>query len=82
METAAVSDLRNYTKITSEVRAGHPVFLTKNGKVQYVLVDAEEYQFSQARERLMMELRKAEIQYEAGEEGFTTDEVRKNLGID
>lgn len=38
-----VSDLRNYTEVLRDIAVGEPVFLTKNGKGRYVIVDIEEY---------------------------------------
>lgn len=38
-----ISDLRNYTEVLKEVTEGSPVFLTKNGKGEYVILDVEEY---------------------------------------
>ncbi|MFC4652783.1 type II toxin-antitoxin system prevent-host-death family antitoxin [Lactococcus nasutitermitis] len=81
METAPVSDLRNYTAITSEVREGSPVYLTKNGKTKYALVDAEEYDFMRAKLRLFSELRQAEIEDENGAPRYSINEVRENLGL-
>ena len=39
-----VSDLRNYTKVLRDIRVGEPVFLTKNGRCRYVIVDIGEYE--------------------------------------
>ncbi|MCR1898267.1 type II toxin-antitoxin system Phd/YefM family antitoxin [Irregularibacter muris] len=42
-----VSDLRNYNSVIKDCKAGDPVFLTKNGRGKYVLIDIEEYQREQ-----------------------------------
>ena len=39
-----ISDLRNYNKVLKDCENGEPVFLTKNGRGKYVLVDIEEYE--------------------------------------
>ena len=38
-----VSDLRNYNEVLRDVEGGEPVFLTKNGRGRYVILDMEEY---------------------------------------
>jgi len=42
-----ISDLRNYNKVLKDCQNGEPVFLTKNGRGKYVLVDIEEYEKQQ-----------------------------------
>ena len=39
-----VSDLRNYTEVLKICHGGEPVFLTKNGRGKYVLMEMEEYE--------------------------------------
>ena len=39
-----VSDLRNYTEVLKDIVAGDPVFLTKNGRGRYVIIEMEEYE--------------------------------------
>ena len=36
-----ISDLRNYTEVLHDVAVGAPVFLTKNGRGRYALVDIQ-----------------------------------------
>ena len=58
-----ISELRNYNNILEEVKEGHPVYLTKNGKGMYAIVDIkdiEEYQQSKAFANLLAELQKGE----------------------
>jgi len=81
MKTAPISDLRNYNTVINEVHEGSPVYLTKNGKVIYAIVDAEEYQFEKAREHLFEELRKAELEYERTGIAYSTDEIKERLGL-
>ena len=38
-----ISDLRNYTYVLKETTDGAPVFLTKNGHGEYVILDMKEY---------------------------------------
>ena len=39
-----VSDLRNYNEVLRTIQADNPVFLTKNGRGKYVIVDYEDYE--------------------------------------
>ena len=75
-----VSDLRNYSEVLQDVTEGSPVFLTKNGRGKYAIVDMRDYEKTLATIRLMNELEKGR---RAGEtKGWLTLEtVEKNLGI-
>lgn len=75
-----VSDLRNYTEVLRDISVGEPVFLTKNGRGRYAIVDMEEYEKTKAIIKLMGELSKGE---QAGKEKGWTDfvEVEKMLGV-
>ncbi|MEA4900722.1 type II toxin-antitoxin system prevent-host-death family antitoxin [Desulfitobacterium sp.] len=53
-----ISDLRNYNKVLRDVSVGEPVFLTKNGRGRYALVDIADYEKIQAKIKLMSELNK------------------------
>lgn len=75
-----VSDLRNYTEVLRDIAVGEPVFLTKNGRGRYVIVDMEEYEKTKAVVKLMGELSKGE--QSAKEKGWTDIfDVEKMLGI-
>ena len=56
-----VSDLRNYTEVLNTVSVGNPVFLTKNGRERYVILDIDEYNKMQVALKLMGELSKGEL---------------------
>ena len=75
-----VSDLRNYTEVLRDISVGEPVFLNKNGRGRYAIVDMEEYEKTKAIIKLMGELSKGE---QAGKEKGWTDfaEVEKMLGV-
>ncbi|MBQ6420850.1 MAG: type II toxin-antitoxin system prevent-host-death family antitoxin [Clostridia bacterium] len=75
-----VSDLRNYNEVLRDIAVGEPVFLTKNGRGRYAIVDIEEYEKTQAIIRLMNAL--AEGERSGKEQGWIgLDEVEKRLGI-
>ena len=53
-----ISDLRNYSEVLHDVAVGSPVFLTKNGRGRYAIVDIRDYEKTQATLKLMGELAK------------------------
>ena len=69
-----VSDLRNYSSVLNDVAVGSPVYLTKNGRGCYAIVDIkeqEEYEKAKAQLKLMCELEKGR---KSGEEnGWLSD---------
>lgn len=75
-----VSDLRNYTDVLKDIAIGEPVFLTKNGRGRYVVMDMEEYEKNSASLKLMRELASGERS--GKEDGWTDiDTVERMLGI-
>lgn len=77
-----VSDLRNYNEVLACVTENQPVYLTKNGRGKYVILDLEEYdrQCAEmkriAEEQLFRDIEKAE------KSGFIPiEELEKELGI-
>ena len=75
-----ISDLRNYTEVLQDVSVGAPVFLTKNGRGKYAIVDIHDYDRTQATIRLLNELAKGR---KSGEEKgwLTLEEVERELGV-
>lgn len=67
-----VSDLRNYTEVLRDIAVGEPVFLTKNGRGRYVIVDMEDYENQRAALKLLSELANAEKTAE--EKGWLSEE--------
>ena len=75
-----VSDLRNYAEVLKDISSGSPVFLTKNGRGRYVILDMEDYEKKEAAIKLMAELEKGRISGE--KEGWQTLEgVKKEFSI-
>lgn len=78
-----VSDLRNYADVLSEVRENEPVYLTKNGRGCYAVVDmdyVETYDRMKAELQLFSQLLASEKRAER-EGWLSLDDVRKELGI-
>jgi prevent-host-death family protein len=73
-----VSDLRNYTEVLREVQKDAPVFLTKNGRGCYAIMDLQEYERLQAQIKLINELNKGR---RSGEEKgwLTAEQVRQHF---
>ena len=72
-----ISDLRNYSEVLHDVAVGAPVFLTKNGRGRYAIVDIQK---TQATIRLMNELAKGRRSGET-EGWLTLEAVEEHLGI-
>lgn len=76
-----VSDLRNYNEVLRDCQNGEPVFLTKNGRGKYVLIEIKEYEKQQAIIELLSKLSEAEDAVKTGEEWLSLDEVKSSLGV-
>lgn len=76
-----ISDLRNYSEVLHDVAVGSPVFLTKNGRGRYAILDLRDYEKTQATLKLMSELEKGR---RSGEEKgwLSLEEVEEYLGIE
>ncbi|MBQ9526857.1 MAG: type II toxin-antitoxin system Phd/YefM family antitoxin [Fretibacterium sp.] len=70
-----VTDLQNYSDVLRDVSFGEPVFLTKEGRGCYVIVDMREYERTNATLRLMEELEKGKRSGE--EKGWVPSEQVK-----
>ena len=55
-----VSDLRNYNEVLKNCHKGEPVYLTKNGRGRFVVMDIEDYERDRAEKKLWMKLQEAE----------------------
>lgn len=74
-----ISDLRNYSDVLRDVSVGAPVFLTKNGRGRYAIIDIQDYERTQATLQLMNELAKGK---KSGEEQgwLSPEDVRTHFG--
>ena len=73
-----VSDLRNYSDVLKDIKSGSPVYLTKNGRGRYVILDMEDYEKREAAITLISELEKGRISGEK-ERWYTLEEIRKEF---
>lgn len=67
-----ISDLRNYSEVLHDVDVDAPVFLTKNGRGRYAILDIRDYEKNQATLKLMSELARGRKSGET--EGWLTQE--------
>lgn len=75
-----VSDLRNYNEVLRDISVGEPVFLTKNGRGRYAIVDISEYERTKAIIKLMSELNKGETSAKEQDWKDISD-VERMLGV-
>ena len=75
-----ISDLRNYTEVLRDIAVGEPVFLTKNGRGRYAILDIADYEKNQAALKLMNELLQGELS--AKENSWQSlEQVKQSLGV-
>ena len=75
-----ISDLRNYTEVLNEVKENSPVYLTRNGRGEYVIMKLNELDKLKATIKLLANLE--EGQNSAREKGWlSADEVEASLGL-
>ena len=72
-----VSDLRNYNEVLKNCHRGEPVYLTKNGRGEYVILDMKDYDRMKAELALMAELGKGEKTVRE-EDWVSTEEVEES----
>jgi PHD/YefM family antitoxin component YafN of YafNO toxin-antitoxin module len=73
-----ISDLRNYNEVLKDCSLNSPVYLTKNGRGRYVLVDIVEYEKKSALLELYAKLAEGEKQIADGK-SMTLEEARTRL---
>ena len=76
-----VSDLRNYNEVLKDIAVGEPVFLTKNDRGKFAILDIEEYEKTQATLKLLSKLMEAEKAVKNGGEWLSEEQIRKNLEV-
>lgn len=75
-----VSDLRNYSEVLKKCQVGEPVFLTKNGRGRFVVMDIEDYECEKAEKKLLIKLQEAEEAVKNGNGWMTLDELKETIG--
>lgn len=75
-----VSDLRNYNEVLKNCQVGEPVFLTKNGRGRFVVLDIEDYERDRAEKKLLSKLHEAEDAVKDGKGWLSLEELKKIVG--
>ena len=75
-----VSDLRNYNEVLKNCVIGEPVFLTKNGRGKYGVMDSEDYEREKAEKKLLMKLQEAEDAVKDESAWMNLDELKASVG--
>jgi len=75
-----VSDLRNYNEVLKNCQKGNPVFLTKNGRGRFVVMDIEDYDREKAEKKLLLKLQEAEEAVRDGNGWMTLEELKATVG--
>lgn len=72
-----VSDLRNYNEVLKNCHKGEPVYLTKNGRGRFVIMDIEDYERDRAEKKLLVKLQEA---VKDGEGWLNPEELKALVG--
>lgn len=75
-----VIDLKNYNEVLKNCRKGEPVFMTKNGRERFVVLDIEDYGREQAEKKLLVKLQEAEEAVKDGKGWMSLDELKELVG--
>ncbi len=75
-----VIDLKNYNEVLKNCRKGEPVFMTKNGRERFVVLDIEDYEREQAEKKLLVKLQEAEEAVKDGKGWMSMDELKELVG--
>lgn len=74
-----VSDLRNYNEVLKNCKVGEPVFLTKNGRGRFVVLDIEDYEKDRAEKKLLAKLQEAKETVADGTGWLSLDELKSAM---
>lgn len=72
-----VSDLRNYNEVLKNCHKGEPVYLTKNGRGRFIIMDIEDYERDRAEKKLLVKLQEA---VKDGEGWLNPEELKALVG--
>jgi PHD/YefM family antitoxin component YafN of YafNO toxin-antitoxin module len=81
MNIKPISDLRNYNTVLKDCTVQSPVFLTKNGRGRYVIMDVEQYDALMDEIKLMQKIATTEQRVAEGEDYLTLSQLQGKLGL-
>ena len=67
-------------EVLKNCQVGEPVFLTKNGRGRFVVMDIEDYERDKAEKKLLEKLQEAEAAVKDGEGWLSLDELKTMVG--
>ena len=73
--------LKLYNEVLKNCQIGEPVFLTKNGRGKFVVMDIEDYEREKAEKKLLMKLQEAEEAVRDESAWMSLDELKKSVGV-
>lgn len=76
-----VSDLRNYNDVLKNCQVGEPVFLTKNGRGKFVVMDIEDYEREKAEKKLLLKLHEAEEAVKHDGSWMSFEQLKESVGV-
>ena len=71
-----VSDLRNYNEVLKNCQKGEPVYLTRNGRGRFVVMDIEDDERERAEKKLLVKLQEAEEAVKEEKEWLDLNELK------
>ena len=74
-----VSDLRNYNEVLKNCKVGEPVFLTKNGRGRFVVLDIDDYEKDWAEKKLLAKLQETKEAVADGTGWLSLDELKSAM---
>jgi prevent-host-death family protein len=70
-----VTDLRNYNHVLEICQEGEPIFLTKNGRGRFVIMDIADYERDVAERKLLLKISEAENAIKKDTDWLSLDEL-------
>ena len=71
-----VSDFRNYNEVLKNCHKGEPVYLTRNGRGRFVVMDIEDDERERAEKKLLVKLQEAEEAVKEEKEWLDLNELK------
>ena len=80
IESYSGSAAKNDNEVLKNCHKGEPVYLTKNGRGRFVVMDIEDYERDRAEKKLLMKLQEAEEAVKDGEGWLNMEELKALMG--
>jgi len=73
--------LNLWNEVLKNCQVGEPVFLTKNGRGKFVVMDIEDYECEKAEKKLLIKLQEAEEAVKDENAWINLEEMKKSVGV-